>query len=140
MRSAAMWRSTTAATERPRELPGSAARGRDVRRRRAPAVRVRTIGHGRAVRAVPACRRGAARPHGADDAAAVQYAGPDVAPPAGARRRRGAAAPAVGLRPRGGLALGRAGVGGRGAVAGPRERDRATAGTAPRRAPALPAG
>src|SRR5258708_39124564 len=132
-------RGATVATERPRELPGSAAPGHHVRRRRAPAVRLRPVRHGRTIRAVPARRRGAGRSHGPDDGAAVQYAGPDVAAPAGTRHRRGAAPPPVGLRPRGRLALRRAGVGGRGAVAGPRERDRAAPGTAPRRAPALPA-
>src|SRR5260370_18636648 len=131
-------RGATVATERPRELPGSAAPGRHVRRRRSPAVCLRPVRHGRTIRAVPARRRGAGRSHGPDDGAAVQYAGPDVAAPAGTRRRRGAAPPPVGLRPRGRLALGRAGVGGRGATPRPSDRDRAAPGTAPRRPPALP--
>src|SRR5258708_30174492 len=128
-------RGATVATERPRELPRSAAPGRHVRRRRSPAVRLRTVRHGRTIRAVPARRRGAGRSHGPDDGAAVQYAGPDVAAPAGTRRRRGAAPPPVGLRPRGRLALGRAGVGGRGAVAAPRDPNRPPPATPPPRPP-----
>src|SRR5258708_12460374 len=82
-------RGATVATERPRELPRSAAPGRHVRRRRSPAVRLRTVRHGRTIRAVPARRRAAGRSHGPDDRAAVQYAAPDVPPPPGTPRLRG---------------------------------------------------